>query len=95
MASISDFESDLPWLLPDIDIDDKEDFKLTKDQESKRFGKATNDADVDRAITERVQEKTCRQTPWVIPVLQSWCGTRKEDDNLCSMDTGTIQYKLC
>ena len=27
-------ESDLPWLLPDIDIDDK-DFKLTRNQESK------------------------------------------------------------
>ena len=52
--------------LPGVDFDNREDFQLTKVQQNERFGLPVSDADVDRAIAERVPEKTRRQTTWAV-----------------------------
>ena len=81
--------------LADIDFDDKEDFQLMKAQQNERFGVPVSDADVDRAIAERVPEKTRRQTAWAVSVFQSWCVARGEQSDIVTMDAGTMQQKLC
>ena len=81
--------------LPSVDLDDREDFQLTKVQQNERFGLPVSDADVDRAIAERVPEKTRRQTTWAMSVFQSWCSARGEQSDVVAMDAGTLQQKLC
>ena len=81
--------------LADIDFDDREDFQLTKAQQNERFGVPVSDADVDRAIAERVPEKTRRQTAWAVSVFPSWCVARGEQSDIVTMDAGTMQQKLC
>ena len=74
--------------LPEIDLDDSEDFLLTNAQQNERFGLAVSDADV-------IPEKTRRQTSWTMSLFQSWCNARGEQNDVVAMDPGILQQKLC
>ena len=66
-AIFGEFESGLP----EIDLDDSEDFLLTNAQQNEQFGLAISNADVDRAIAARVPEKICRQLSWAVSTFSS------------------------
>ncbi len=57
-------------------IDDSEDFKLTTSENSKRFGSPLSAKAIDRAIADRVPEKTRKTTQWAMSVFRSWCDAR-------------------
>ena len=82
---VGDWSIDLPAIdFAAIDLDDAEDFQLSKAQQKARFGVALNDDDVDRAIASRIPEKTRRQTSWAFSVFRSWCHARGEDSGTSS-----------
>ena len=82
---VGDWSIDLPAIdFAAIDLDDAEDFQLSKAQQKARFGVPLNDDDVDRAIASRIPEKTRRQTSWAFSVFRSWCHARGEDSGTSS-----------
>lgn len=81
-------------LMPE-DLDDAEDFQLTKSELINRFGPATSERDVSQAIAARVPDKTRKQSSWAISVFHSWCTAREEEGDLVTMDLATMQKKLC
>ncbi len=53
------------------DLDDAEDFKLSKADNSKRFGLSMSAKAIDVAIQSRIPEKTRKTTEWVVSVFRS------------------------
>ncbi len=47
------------------DLDDAEDFQLSKAENSDRFGQPISDEALDQAIAKRVSHKTRKTTEWV------------------------------
>ena len=62
-----------PLDLPMQDLDDQEDFALSKKENEERFGAPVRDNDLARAIEERIPDKTKKTTQWAYSVWQSWC----------------------
>ncbi len=64
--------SDLGGREPDFtpDLDDAEDFQLSKAENSDRFGQPISDEALDEAIANRVPYKTRKATEWVVSVFQ-------------------------
>lgn len=83
----------LDWAL--TDLDDFEDFQMTKREQSARFGKAVSARDIDQAIAERIPEKTRRQTAWSMSVFQAWCNVCKESSDILAMFPRIMEEKLC
>ena len=65
-----------PLDLPMQDLDDQEDFALSKKENEERFGAPVRDNDLARAIEERIPDKTKKTTQWAYSVWQSWCEVR-------------------
>ena len=89
------WEDVFEFLQSEVDFDDCEDFRLSRDQQLLRFGLPKSSDDVDRAIAARVPEKTRRQTSWAMSVFGSWCEARREQSDILNMDVSTMQEKLC
>jgi len=72
---------DFNSLVPDDDfdsasIDDAEDFQLSSRKSNERFGRSLTVEEIDRAIRDRVPEKTRRSTQWAMSVFRAWCEVR-------------------
>ncbi len=72
LACSSKQPSDLGGREPDFtpDLDDTEDFQLSKAENSNRFGQPISDEVLDEAIAKRVPYKTRKATEWVVSVFR-------------------------
>ena len=83
-----------PLDLPEVDLDDKEDFELSAKENMERFRNLVSDHDVARAIERRIPEKTKQTTRWAFCVWSSWCQTRHVTQPLHEMPLQVIDKHL-
>ena len=83
-----------PLDLPMQDLDDQEDFALSKKENEERFGAPVRDNDLARAIEERIPDKTKKTTQWAYSVWQSWCEVRCVIQPLREMPVSDIDQHL-
>ena len=83
-----------PLDLPMQDLDDQEDFALSKKENEERFGAPVRDNDLARAIEERIPDKTKKTTQWAYSVWQSWCEVRCVTQPLREMPVSDIDQHL-
>ena len=83
-----------PLDLPEVDLDDAEDFELPMKENEQRFGNPATDQDVAYAIEKRIPEKTKQTTLWVFSVWNSWCQARHISQSLHEMPLQVIDKYL-
>ena len=82
--SLSEFEWENVFSLGNFDltnVDDAEDFQLSREESDLRFGLSLACEEVDRAIRDRIPEKTRRSTQWAVSVFRTWyqvCGVKEK-----------------
>ncbi len=76
------------------DLDDAEDFQLSKAATIERFGPAISTDAIDEAIALRIPEKTKKTTEWVLSVFRSWCGARGVKDRVENLSTEEVARLL-
>ena len=55
---------------------DAEDFQLLREESDLQFGPSLTSEEVDRAIRDRIPEKTRRSTQWAVNIFLTWCQVR-------------------
>ena len=64
-----------------IDIADREDFDLSSQEQSKRFGPKSSPADLAKLVASRVPANTQRNTRWGVEVCNAWRNYRCKSGN--------------
>ena len=77
-----------------MDIDDKEDFKLTALENSKRFGEPMSSEAVCAQISGRVPKNTTQTTAWAHSVWLAWYKARKIEKPVAKMSLEEIDEHL-
>ena len=77
-----------------MDIDDKEDFKLTAQENARRFREPMNSEAVCAEITGRVQKNTTQTTSWAHNVWLAWCKARKIEKLVAKMSLKELDEHL-
>ena len=54
-------------------VDDAEDFQLSREESDLQFGPSLTSEEVDRAIRDRIPEKARRSTQWAVSIFRAWC----------------------
>ena len=83
-----------PLDLPMQDLDDQEDFALSKKENEERFGAPVRDNDLARAIEERIPDKTKKTTQWAEYRLYS-CATGCEHQHQYQPVIMTVTMLFC
>ena len=76
------------------DLDDAEDFKLTKTANVKRFGAVLSEGALEQAIKQRIPKKTRQTTEWVLSVFHSWCDARGVAESIEKLPTEKLAELL-
>ena len=74
--SLSEFEWEnvfSPGNFDPTNVDDVEDFQLSREESDLRFGPSLTSKEVDHAIRDRIPEKTRRSTQWAVSIFRAWC----------------------
>lgn len=77
--------------ITDIQLDDSEDFQLSRSETVARFGSPVTEEELDQAIKNRVPEKTRRATQWAVSVFKAWSEARQIRGSLEKLSTETLQ----
>ncbi len=67
------------------DLDDTEDFKLSKSENSDRFGQPISDEVIDEAIAKRIPYKAWKITEWVLSIFRSWSSARRGTKDMAEL----------
>ena len=74
-----------------IDVADREDFDLSSQEQSKRFGPKSSPADLAKLVASRVPANTQRNTRWGVEVYNAWRNYRcKSGDPVPDLTTGSL-----
>ena len=74
--SLSEFEWEnmfSPGKFDPTNVDDAEDFQLSREESDLRFGPSLTGEEVDRTIRDRIPGKTRQSTQWAMSVFRAWC----------------------
>ena len=95
---MSDFDSDTDSVMSQMPIDDVDDFKLTRQQQKKRFPPAVEQKDIDALVEQGKPKNTTKQTNWAYNVFTEWRRCRNSrmnaDGSSTSDDTSRLVPEL-
>ena len=77
--SLSEFEWENVFSCGNFDptnIDNAEDFQLSREESNLRFWPSLTSEEVDRAIRDRIPGKATQSTQWAVSVFRPWCQVR-------------------